>query len=171
MGPIVVREATAGDAERLADCNRRMARETEGRELDPARALRGVRAVLEVPTRGAYFVAEAGGEALGTCLVTREWSDWRDGEFWWLQSVFVLPELRGRGVFRALYDVVLARARASTRVCGLRLYVEQENARAQAVYAAVGMHASHYRFFEIDFVLGEAEPGDAGGAGGTRRPR
>lgn len=171
MAAIVVREAASRDAELLASFNRRMALETEQKELDPERALRGVRGVFEDPARGTYFVAEAGARPVGACLVTREWSDWRDGEFWWLQSVFVLPELRGRGVFRALYDVVLARARASTRVCGLRLYVEQENARAQAVYAAVGMHASHYRFFEIDFVLGEAEPGDAGGAGGTRRPR
>lgn len=153
MGPIVVREATAADAELLADCNRRMARETEARELDPARALRGVRAVFEEPTRGAYFVAEAGGEALGACLVTREWSDWRDGEFWWLQSVYVVPESRGRGVFRALWDHVHARAIAAG-ACGVRLYVERENARAQAVYRAVGMRESHYRFFEIDFVLG-----------------
>lgn len=166
MQPIVVREAGAADAELLASFNLRMALETEGKALDEQRLLRGVRGVLEQPARGTYFVAERGRRAVGGCLVTREWSDWRDGDFWWFQSVFVLPEARGHGVFRALYDHVHAAARARGDVCGLRLYVEQENRRAQAVYEAVGMRASHYRFYELDFVLGEPQgAGDARGSG------
>ena len=114
-------------------------------------------------------MAEEGGRAVGACLVTREWSDWRDAEYWWLQSVFVVPEMRGRGVFRALYGDVLERARCEG-ACGLRLYVEHENARAQAVYRAVGMSASHYRFFELDLELTRPAPGAAGRAGRDERP-
>ena len=161
MGRIVVREAVPEDTGLLASFNRRMALETEGKELEPERALRGARAVFEDPTRGVYLVAEEGGRAVGACLVTREWSDWRDAEYWWLQSVFVVPEMRGRGVFRALYDDVLERARFAA-ACGLRLYVEHDNTRAQAVYRAVGMSASHYRFFELDLELARPEPGAAG---------
>lgn len=161
MDQVVVRGAVVADAELVAAFNARMARETEAKELDPERLLRGVRAVFERPERGRYFVAERDGRGVGCCLITPEWSDWRAAEFWWLQSVYVLPEERGRGVFRALYDHVLGAARARGDVCGLRLYVEHENRRAQAVYEAVGMPESHYRLHEIDFFLGsDATPGE-----------
>ena len=155
MQAIRVRNATPADAELFAGFNAAMALETEDKVLDPERLLSGVQGIFEEPGRGRYFVAT--GEAdvpVGGCLVTYEWSDWRAGDFWWLQSVYVRPEMRGKGVFRALYDHIVALAKNTPGVCGLRLYVESENRRAQAVYEAVGMGESHYRLFEIDFVLG-----------------
>ena len=165
---IRVRDAGPEDAALFAGFNAAMARETEGKDLDESVLLRGSLGLFEQPQRGRYFLAESAQEpfpashgetpaaqVLGGCLVTYEWSDWRAGTFWWLQSVYVLPQARRRGGFRALYDHVLGLARATPGVVGLRLYVERENERAQAVYRAVGMTESAYRLFEIDFVLGE----------------
>jgi len=135
----------------IAAFNLAMARETEDKALDPERLAAGVRAVFEDPARGDYAVAELGGRVVGCLLLTREWSDWRDGTFWWIQSVYVAPEARGRGVFRALWEHVAAQARATPGVCGLRLYVERANERARSVYEAVGMRRSHYEMFEVDF--------------------
>jgi len=168
MSGIVVRKARIEDVGLLVSFNQRLGHETEGKELEPARLEAGVRAVLDDPSRGTYFVVDEEGRSVGGCLITREWSDWRAADFWWLQSVFVLPEARGRGVFRALYERVLASAREDPAVCGLRLYVERENERAQAVYRVLGMKESQYRLLEIDFVLGEAAaptPKDPNGAG------
>ncbi len=149
-----VRAAVPEDLERLVEANRGLARETEGRELDAQIVTRGVRAVLDDSNRGEYRIAEWSGNSVGSLLVTREWSDWRDGWFWWIQSVYVDSAGRGQGVFRALYDDVLERARAASGVCGVRLYVERENDTALRVYEAVGMTRTSYRLFEVDFVLG-----------------
>jgi GNAT superfamily N-acetyltransferase len=151
--PVRVRPAYPRERATLVEFNRALARETEGRELDPERVRAGVDAVFSDPSRGTYHVALAGEEILGALLVTSEWSDWRNGAFWWIQSVYVLPAARRSGVFRQLYEFVLARARSNPDVCGLRLYVEHENARAQTVYERLGMHPARYRFFELDFVL------------------
>ena len=148
-----VRAAYPRDLPALVEFNRALARETEKRELDPELLRRGVSAVFEDPARGSYFVAVSGEEPLGGLLLTYEWSDWRNGVFWWIQSVYVVPSARGTGVFRKLYEHVLERARASRDVCGLRLYVDHENQIAQEVYAALGMTAARYRMFEVDFVL------------------
>jgi ribosomal protein S18 acetylase RimI-like enzyme len=86
-------------------------------------------------------------------MITYEWSDWRNGNFWWIQSVYVRPDARGRGVFRRLYQAVEEAARKSGESCGLRLYVEGENERAQRVYEGLGMKSTSYRFYEVDFVL------------------
>jgi GNAT superfamily N-acetyltransferase len=148
-----IRPAYPRERPTLVEFNLAMARETEGRELDPERVRAGVDALFEDPARGTYYVALAGEEILGGLLVTSEWSDWRNGAFWWIQSVFVVPSARRTGVFRRLYEFVLDRARANPEVCGLRLYVEHENHGAQAAYERLGMRPARYRFFELDFVL------------------
>ncbi len=146
------RAATADDARAIVAFNLAMARETEGRELDSERLARGVRRALADPARGRYLLAvDAGGVPRAALLVTTEWSDWRNGEFWWIQSVYVAPEARRRGAFATLWARVEAEARRDPDCCGLRLYVERENARAQATYAALGMIETDYRLWEIDF--------------------
>jgi len=159
--PLRVRPAYPREIATLVEFNRALAQETEGRELDAQRLRKGVEAVFAEPTRGIYHVALRGEEVVGALLVTSEWSDWRNGVFWWIQSVYVVPSARRQGVFRALYGQVLERARVTPEVCGLRLYVDHENTGAQAVYQQLGMHAARYRFFELDFVL---DPGKACGA-------
>lgn len=143
-----VRDATAADADTLADFNARMAWETEGKRLLPHVVGAGVRRLLGEPGLGYYLVAEADGESVASLLVTTEWSDWRNGRFWWIQSVYVVPAWRRRGVFRALYDAVKERSEAQGDVCGFRLYVERDNARAQATYRSLGMEETDYRIME-----------------------
>jgi GNAT superfamily N-acetyltransferase len=146
--PIEIRAARPDDIDLLAGFACAMAWETEQKRLEPATVRRGVGAVFEQPTRGRYFVATRAGEVVGTAMLTYEWSDWRDGDWWWLQSVYVVPPARRSGVFRALYAHILHAAGITPRVCGLRLYVEHENAAAQATYAALGMHDAGYRMLE-----------------------
>ena len=150
---ILARPAGAQDMETLVAFNAAMALETEGVELDRERLRRGVAAVLGDSSRGFYVVAEMAGAVVGQLMVTTEWSDWRNGRFWWIQSVYVHPEYRRRGVYRALDAYVHAEARKDGSVCGLRLYVDRDNHVAQGVYASLGMERSHYDLFEIDFVL------------------
>lgn len=149
---ITIRAARADDAEALAAFNRGIALETEGLALRPEVVLAGVRAVFDEPSRGFYVVAEAAGEAsvevVAALMITKEWSDWRCGEFWWIQSVYVAREWRRRGVYRRLYDYVRELATGDAHCCGFRLYVERENAAAKATYAAVGMHATGYEVYE-----------------------
>jgi ribosomal protein S18 acetylase RimI-like enzyme len=155
MSPVVIRRATLADAPRLASHNRAMALETESKTLDPETVERGTRAVLEDASKGFYLVAERDGVTVGQLLVTYEWSDWRNGTFHWIQSVYVVPEARRTGVYRALYDHVLTSARADGGVAGIRLYAERRNVRAQATYEALGMQQAHYVMYEVDFVHGE----------------
>lgn len=144
-----VRPARAADLEALVRWNAAMARETEAREL-PLETLRaGVAAALADPAKGFYLVAELAGTPVGGVLVTFEWSDWRNAPMWWLQSVYVDPAARGRGVFRALFAAVRERA-AAAGVASLRLYVERDNRRAQQTYAALGMHHSDYLMYELE---------------------
>lgn len=143
-----VRPAGEGDVARLRDWACSMALETEHKVLNPDTVERGIRAVLEQPRRGAYFVAERGGEAAGTLMLTYEWSDWRNGDWWWIQSVYVAPGHRRQGVYAALYAHVLASAQADSAVCGLRLYVERDNANAQRTYESLGMVDAGYRMYE-----------------------
>lgn len=146
-----LREAQLGDAPIIAEYNTRLARETEGRELPAATLLAGVRALLEDPAKGLYFVAEEAGQVVGQVMITFEWSDWRNGMFWWLQSVYVREEFRGQGVFRALFEHVRQLAGQQAGVCGLRLYVERENERAKAAYERQGMTNAGYEVFEVVF--------------------
>lgn len=152
-----LREARAADAPVIVEFNCAMAKETESVTLDPERAALGVAAVLRDPARGFYLIAAAGDRIAGQLMITFEWSDWRNGNFWWIQSVYVHPDYRRQGVFRALYSAILQRAREAADVCGVRLYVERDNERAQRAYRELGMREAPYRMFEVDFVLGETE--------------
>ena len=138
-----IRPATLDDLEKIVDFNVRLAAETEDTGLDPGTVRRGVRGLLADGWRGAYYVACQGG-IIGQMMHTREWSDWRNGDIWWIQSVYVHPDHRRQGVCRALYEHLRAQAAADPGVVGLRLYVERENARAQAAYAALGMRQGGY---------------------------
>jgi GNAT superfamily N-acetyltransferase len=150
-GLMVIRDATRKDIPFLVDSNASMALETEDRELDRTLLSAGVDGVFDHPQRGFYLVAEEADRRIGCLLITFEWSDWRNGLWWWLQSVFVVPDARRRGVFQALYADVERRARDAADVIGLRLYVERENTRAQATYLGRGMCETPYRFFEAPF--------------------
>jgi len=153
--PLVVRAARAGDAALIARWMIAMAWETEHKALAPDTVARGVRAVFEQPARGRYFIAERTVDeriaTVGVLMLTHEWSDWRDGDWWWIQSVYVDPAHRRHGVYRALYEHVHALAKASPDVCGLRLYVERENANAQKTYASLGMSDAGYAIYEDEF--------------------
>lgn len=149
--PYTVRAARPTDLEFVVDGNARMAVETESRELDRELLGEGVAAVLADAAKGRYFIADDGVGPVGQLLLTYEWSDWRCGWFWWIQSVYVVPEARESGVFSKLYRHVHDLAQRDPEVCGLRLYVEHENDAAQAVYRHLGMRESGYRVFEVDF--------------------
>ncbi|MCU0248129.1 MAG: GNAT family N-acetyltransferase [Bryobacter sp.] len=145
---IAIRRARPEDALTIASFNRAMALETENLALDPEKSDRGAEAVFADPGLGFYLVAESGGAVAGCLMITYEWSDWRNGMFWWVQSVYVKPEWRGRGVYKSLYAEAKRLAAAQGNVCGFRLYVERENERAQATYRRQGMHETHYRLYE-----------------------
>jgi ribosomal protein S18 acetylase RimI-like enzyme len=145
---ITIRPATCKDIEVLVEFNCLMAWETEQTELARRMVTAGVQALLDQPQRGFYLVAEQLGRVVGALMVTTEWSDWRNGVFWWIQSVYVRGDCRRQGVFRQLYGDVQQRARTDPQVCGFRLYVERNNAIAQQTYAAMGMTETAYRMFE-----------------------
>ncbi len=153
IATIRVRLATPADAATIAGHNAAMALETEGRALDASVLRAGVEAVLCDRDRGVYYLAERRGTVAGQMLVTREWSDWRNAWFWWIQSVYVLPTERRHGVYRRLHEHVRAAAVARGDVCGLRLYVERENHAAQAVYRRVGLSPANYALYEVDWSL------------------
>ncbi len=157
MDPITIRLADPADAEFLVRGNATMALETEHLSLDLDRLRDGVHALFENTSRGVYYIAEVEGRRVGQMMITYEWSDWRNGMFWWIQSVWVEPEFRGQGIFKALYAHVEQLARADAGVCGLRLYVEQDNERAQGTYVRCGMKRTAYQMFEADFVLNRTE--------------
>jgi GNAT superfamily N-acetyltransferase len=142
-----IRTATLEDLDRIVLFNQAMARETEGRELERRVLSRGVERLLRQPERGRYFVAERDGEIVGQLMITTEWSDWRNGEIWWIQSVYVSKLHRRSGIYRQLHDYTRDLAHTD-RAIGLRLYVERDNHPAQATYRALGMHESSYRVYE-----------------------
>lgn len=146
--PLIIRAARSEDRAMIVDFNARLAIETEHIVLDRMVLDRGVGAALADPDRLRYWVAERDGRVVGQAAVTREWSDWRDGWLWWFQSVYVLPEFRGRGAFRALHDAIRTAAQQAGDVVGLRLYVEAENHRAQQTYRALGLAPGGYHVFE-----------------------
>ncbi|MEO7658399.1 MAG: GNAT family N-acetyltransferase [Pyrinomonadaceae bacterium] len=143
-----IRIASPEDAASLVDFNQAMALETEGKHLDNDTLRQGVEAVFLDEQKGFYVVAEVDGAIIGALMVTFEWSDWRNAWFWWIQSVYIRPEARGQRVYAKLYEFVKAKAAERGDVCGFRLYVENDNSRAQRVYERVGMEASHYLMYE-----------------------
>ena len=146
--PPSVRRAGPADAAVIVEFNLRLAEETEGKSLDPAVLAAGVADGLADPHKALYFVAEEGGAVVGQLMLTREWSDWRNGWLWWIQSVYVRKEARRQGVFRALYDHVYRLAVDDATVIGLRLYMEENNHAAAKTYGAVGMKPAGYVVFE-----------------------
>src|SRR5262249_55415769 len=145
---LLVRVAERRDAGAITRFNAAMAQETEQRTLDPATLRSGVEAALADSRHGFYLVAECGGAVAGCLLITYEWSDWRNGQWWWLQSVYVLEEFRRHGVFSALYAEVERRLGETRDAIGLRLYVERDNGHAQRTYRALGMYETDYRLYE-----------------------
>jgi len=143
-----IRIATAADAPELVEFNQAMALETEGKQLVRNALKRGVAAVFEDEMKGFYVVAEDEGRVVGCLLITFEWSDWRNGWFWWIQSVYVRPEARGKSVYSGLYAFVKEKAAQTNDVCGFRLYVDRENEHAQRVYEKLGMELSNYLPYE-----------------------
>lgn len=150
MSDITVRLGTPGDIDVLVASQQAMARETEGKTLDAAQLRKGVNAVFNSSDKGFYLVAHTRDKIVGTLLITYEWSDWRNATFWWVQSVYVEPSWRRRGVYRAMHEYVREAASARKDVCGLRLYVDRDNHVAQQTYANVGLFKSRYDMYEMD---------------------
>lgn len=143
-----IRIAESEDAASLVEFNQAMALETEGKQLAFDVLRNGVAAVFLDQSKGFYVVAESENKIIGGLMITFEWSDWRNRWFWWIQSVYILPEFRGKSVYRKLYEFVKGKASERGDVCGFRLYVERENTNAQAVYEKLGMNSSHYLMYE-----------------------
>jgi ribosomal protein S18 acetylase RimI-like enzyme len=146
-----VRRATNTDIDTIARFNAAMALETENKMLDEEVLWAGVERFVSDESLGFYLVAERGDSVIGCLGITYEWSDWRNGLFWWIQSVYIDPTARRQGVFRQLYERTVDLAHHSEGVCGIRLYVERENTRAQATYQSLGMIETNYRIFETEF--------------------
>jgi GNAT superfamily N-acetyltransferase len=151
MATITVRDAMASDIDAIIQYNQRLATETEGKTLDPAVIAAGVRRGFASPQMCRYFIAEVDGRIAGTTMLTYELTDWRNGVIWWLQSVFIEPEHRRHGVFRAIYRHIESLARAHPDVRALRLYVHRDNARAMKTYESLGMEKAAYELYERDW--------------------
>jgi GNAT superfamily N-acetyltransferase len=150
MKATLIRPAEFSDRDQIVEFNFRLAEETEHRALDRSILESGVSALLRDRDKGRYYLAESDeGQVIGQMMITLEWSDWRDGWFWWLQSVYVLPECRKQGVFSALFAHVRELALAEPEVCGLRLYVDQDNSPAQSTYGSRGFHRANYAVMEM----------------------
>ncbi len=144
----LIRKATPEDAPHIIEFQKRMAWETEKLELDDSVIQNGVHAIFADPAKGTYYVSEIDGQVNGSFLITTEWSDWRNGEILWFQSVYVLPEYRGKKIFRAMYEHIRSMVLNSDRYAGIRLYVDKTNHTAQKVYQKMGMVNHHYELFE-----------------------
>ncbi|MFQ5491454.1 MAG: GNAT family N-acetyltransferase [Phycisphaerae bacterium] len=146
-----IRQAGPTDIDIIARFNAAMATETEGRDLDLPLLRSGAKAVLEDPVRGLYFLAEVDGRVVAQTMITYEWSDWHSGWYWWIQSVYVDPDHRRKGVFRAIHRHIARAARAEPDVCGLRLYVDQRNQAARSTYPRLGINPTQYLVYEEDW--------------------
>jgi GNAT superfamily N-acetyltransferase len=145
---IEIRPAVSTDVETIAHFNIALCRETEGRELDSVKVTNGVRRFVTEPNRGRYFVSEIDGKVVGQAAYTFEWSDWRNGEIWWIQSVYVHPHFRSKGVFRTLFTHIKELGEADEDCCGIRLYMERENEAARESYRRLGFSETGYVVFE-----------------------
>ena len=144
---ITIRKATPKDAPVIIDFQQKMAWETERMTLVPEIINKGVNAVFDDSSRGKYWVAENDSVVVASLLITYEWSDWRNCNVWWFQSVYVLPEFRRKGIFRSMYHNIKEEAEKDG-IPGLRLYVETNNSTAQNTYEALGMNSLHYKMYE-----------------------
>ena len=145
---ILIRFAEIRDVLVITKFNRAMALETEQKELIPEVISKGVDKLLNNPNLGFYVVAERDNEVIGSLMVTTEWSDWRNGMFWWIQSVYIEPNERRKGIYTELYNFIRESANNNPSICGFRLYVEKENILAQNTYEALGMMETNYRIYE-----------------------
>ena len=143
-----VREAKSNEADLIINFQISMAKETEDINLEHTIVAAGVQAVFSDPGKGKYYLAEFEGKVIACMLSTYEWSDWRNGTFIWLQSVYVKPGFRGKGVFRSMYEHIKALVSENDNLKGIRLYVFHTNESAQAVYRSLEMEDQHYRMFE-----------------------
>ncbi len=148
MGQINIRVAKHSDITSLVKFNQLMAWETEHKQLDEGLLSQGVSALVADENKGFYLVAEQNDQVVGSLMVTTEWSDWRNGVFWWVQSVYILPDFRRQGIYAKLYAQVKVLAEEQQDVCGFRLYVEKQNLIAQKTYESLGMEQSHYLMYE-----------------------
>jgi GNAT superfamily N-acetyltransferase len=151
MPVIEIRQAARADVDIIAEFNIALCRETEGRELDRATVREGVRRFVSEPARGRYFVATLDGKVVGQTAHTFEWSDWRNGEIWWIQSVYVDSQHRSQGVFRALFTHIKRLAEEDADCCGIRLYMERDNESARQSYQRLGFSEAGYEVFEFLF--------------------
>lgn len=145
---MIFREATLNDKKLIADFQVRMAKETEGIDLNEEVCRKGVENVFADNTLGVYYVCEMEGSVVSSLLITYEWSDWKCAVVWWIQSVYVLPDYRKRGIFSGFYDYIKTLARQNNNVRGIRLYVDKRNTVAQKTYEKLGMNGEHYKLYE-----------------------
>ena len=145
---MIVREATKADLEMLIDFQLLMARETEEVILNITAVTNGVSAVLSDPGKGHYYVTEVDGKVVASLLTTYEWSDWRNGTILWIQSVYVLPEFRRKGIYRNMYSSLKEKVLNDENLKGIRLYADKSNYSAQKTYETLGMSSDHYITFE-----------------------
>lgn len=146
---VSVRKATREDLSAIADFQQRLAAETENMTLDRDILLKGIESMFDDPSKGIYFIAEVDGEIVGCHSITYEWSDWRNGMVFWLQSVYVVEQHRKHGVFKKMFENLQRMVREDKGIAGLRLYVDKTNLRAQKVYQSMGMNGEHYSVFEL----------------------
>jgi ribosomal protein S18 acetylase RimI-like enzyme len=145
---ITIRNANREDATNILEFQLMLARETEDISLDKLVVSQGIKAIFDDAAKGTYYVAESEGRIIGCFLITYEWSEWRNGNVWWMQLVYVDMRYRRRGVFKKMYDYLLESVSADPRILGLRLYVDKSNLRAQKVYGGLGMNGDHYTVYE-----------------------
>lgn len=151
MNDFIIRYAKFEDANIIVDFNYNLALETESKILNRDILSSGVINLLKDKTKGFYLVAEINNQVIAQTMITYEWSDWRNAYFWWIQSVYVLPEYRKHGIFKLLFEHIKNLALQQDNVCGLRLYVDKDNDTAINVYKKLSMHQSNYIFFELEF--------------------
>ena len=148
MNNLQIRQAKPEDASIIVRFQLQMALETEDLELNPETVGKGVSAVFDDASKGIYHVVVVEGHVIASLLITYEWSEWRNGQVWWIQSVYVEKDFRGQGIFKQLYTYIQSLAHSDEHVCGIRLYVDNTNQSAQKVYQRIGMNGDHYRVFE-----------------------
>lgn len=151
MTETIIRFATIEDLNTLIEFNYKLAAETENKLLNRDVLTNGVLNLLKDKNKGFYLVTEINKKVIAQTMITYEWSDWRNGNFWWIQSVYVLPEFRKHGIFKLLFEYIKNMAINEDNVCGLRLYVDKENEIAINVYKKLNMKQSNYLFYELEF--------------------